>query len=940
MERFPDPAPGARSSVAQSVRGCDGVARVREHDHAEMPQTQPDPVLDQVARLAAARDIYLDFVGRQAALEPTDFDALCAARPDLADELRGLHEAPTAASLGADASKAAHIAQLLQPLDSARSRARRYQRGDEVGHGGMGAVYRVWDEELARSLAMKVLHGRSFGSESSHLYDERLRRFLREAQITAQLDHPGIVPVHELGLDASERPFFTMKLVQGIDLAKAFALAWNEAEGWNLTRAVNALLKVCEAMAFAHSRGVVHRDLKPANIMVGRFGEVFVMDWGIAHVGGASESVPGVAGAAARTSDDPASEAAEAALTAQGDVLGTAVYMAPEQARGELREIDARTDVYAIGSLLYHLLAKRQPFVDQASKSSTEVILLRLLTGPPESLATAAPDAPPELVSICDKAMAREKSQRYTSMQELAEDLRAYLELRVVRAHERGAWAELKKFVRRNKALTATSGAALVLLVGALSAISILQAKAKNDVEQRNVEVTKEKDRADKNALDAQAAARSALAEAAVSERVTTFLAGIFHDQRPTNQRARKITASELLDQAAAQIRSTLTEDPQVRERLLQAMAGAYASLEEFEPAEKLFFEARESMRARLGDTDATNVFWCRELGFLYLAWPRYDAALAQFRELQAVQTRLHGERDLGVFQARLLGARVLEAALRHAEADAELRAIQSEATAALGAAHPLLGEVAQVLATLHASAGDFDTALQILDAALAVERDDTPEVRSLRATLAELRGRVAADAMTPAQAEAALRQRLEQLSGSLPADDPVVLDALRELAANLNHQHRYDEALRLHQAVFEGRARAFGPASPSTLVASIDVATMHMSLAGVAAGDGNTDATARELAEAEALLLPALAGLRKATPDFNFDLSYALDVLAKLYAYQGRWSEALPLARERLAGLGTDDPQHADAEQLVERIESELVARDPSDTTRARDHK
>ena len=139
---------------------------------------------------------------------------------------------------------------------------------------------------------MKVVLGRGSASASGAAADpdsapvdpKTLSRFLEEAQVTGQLDHPGIVPVHELGLDAQGRAFFTMRLVRGKDLKEVFGLVHEKAEGWTVTRALNVLLRVCEAMAFAHAKGVIHRDLKPANIMVGRFGEVYVMDWGLARV--------------------------------------------------------------------------------------------------------------------------------------------------------------------------------------------------------------------------------------------------------------------------------------------------------------------------------------------------------------------------------------------------------------------------------------------------------------------------------------------------------------------------------------------------------------------------------------------------------------------------------------------------------------------------------
>ena len=175
---------------------------------------------------------------------------------------------------------------VIQRLATRSALFERYRVGDEIGHGGMGRVLRVRDEDLHRDLAMKVL--RTQGPEPLHRESphgsRHVARFLEEAQVTGQLDHPGIVPVHELGLDADGRVYFTMKLVEGRDLQAIFDLVFLEKEGWNETRALGVILKACEAIAYAHKKDVIHRDLKPANVMVGSFGEVYVMDWGLARV--------------------------------------------------------------------------------------------------------------------------------------------------------------------------------------------------------------------------------------------------------------------------------------------------------------------------------------------------------------------------------------------------------------------------------------------------------------------------------------------------------------------------------------------------------------------------------------------------------------------------------------------------------------------------------
>ncbi|MEE3182188.1 MAG: serine/threonine-protein kinase, partial [Planctomycetota bacterium] len=162
---------------------------------------------------------------------------------------------------------------------------KKYGVREEVGRGGMGKIVKIWDQELNRFLAMKLILDGTAGDP------ERVSRFVQEAQVMGQIDHPGIVPIHDFGVDSEGRVFFTMRLVKGQDFTEIIALGIEEKDGWNMSRLVGVLISVCQAVAFAHSRGIVHRDLKPANIMVGRFGEVYVMDWGLAKVKGRDEVV-------------------------------------------------------------------------------------------------------------------------------------------------------------------------------------------------------------------------------------------------------------------------------------------------------------------------------------------------------------------------------------------------------------------------------------------------------------------------------------------------------------------------------------------------------------------------------------------------------------------------------------------------------------------------
>ena len=336
--------------------------------------------------------------------------------------------------------------ELLRRLADHGLKQSRYKLEGEVARGGMGAILKVWDEDLRRHLAMKVILGKGASQSEGNtppVDSRQLARFLEEAQVTGQLDHPGIVPVHELGLDNDGRVYFTMKLVKGRDLKHIFDLVFEEKEGWNETRALGLILRACEAMAYAHAKGVIHRDLKPANIMVGNFGEVYVMDWGLARVLGRKDThdirlKPALLDVVAHASKTERREEREEApdsplITMDGDVMGTPAYMSPEQARGEIEKLSARSDVYSLGAMLYHLLARHMPYVEPGARVSNRTVLGMVLQGPPAPLHAIRKDVPAELVAICEKAMARDASQRYADTLELAKDLRAFLEHRVVR---------------------------------------------------------------------------------------------------------------------------------------------------------------------------------------------------------------------------------------------------------------------------------------------------------------------------------------------------------------------------------------------------------------------------------------------------------------------------------------------------------------------------
>jgi serine/threonine protein kinase len=318
-----------------------------------------------------------------------------------------------------------HLREVVEWPDLSETR---YELRRELDRGGMGVVYAAHDRELHREVALKVLATAVADADSA----TRLRR---EARIIAGLEHPGIVPVHDVGTLPDGRVFYAMKLVSGQRLD---ALVRDRPP---LTERLRVFLRVCEPVAFAHAHGVIHRDLKPENVMVGPFGEVLVMDWGVAKKLGPDED-----GERSPGGRSPA----VAGGTAHGTVVGTPAWMAPEQARGDVEHTDARADVYALGAILYFLLTGRAPgavggdvaeqatrtWVGYAGDRPMEVLPVRRLD----------PEVPRPLEAICRKALAAEPQGRYATAADLAGDIASFTSGSSVSAFPEGPWRRTLRF--------------------------------------------------------------------------------------------------------------------------------------------------------------------------------------------------------------------------------------------------------------------------------------------------------------------------------------------------------------------------------------------------------------------------------------------------------------------------------------------------------------
>jgi tetratricopeptide (TPR) repeat protein/tRNA A-37 threonylcarbamoyl transferase component Bud32 len=306
-----------------------------------------------------------------------------------------------------------------------------------LGKGGIGQVIVVNDRFLGRDVALKelLIEEKKMATEDLTARSSAVEaRFLREARVTGQLEHPAIVTVYELGRHRDGGSYYTMTRIKGSTLHDAIKLADTLEDRLKL---LSHFVDACNALAYAHSRNVVHRDVKPQNVMIGPFGETYVLDWGLARVKGRTDP---------RASDMRMAPDITGNML-RGAAIGTPAYMSPEQASGNLDSIDERSDVWGLGALLYEILTGRPPYNGQTPLE----VVAKILRDPVVSVRSRAPGVPPELATICERALQKDLNRRYPTASALKEDIEAYVSGRRVSAHTYSSWDLAVRFMRQNR---------------------------------------------------------------------------------------------------------------------------------------------------------------------------------------------------------------------------------------------------------------------------------------------------------------------------------------------------------------------------------------------------------------------------------------------------------------------------------------------------------
>jgi len=672
--------------------------------------------------------------------------------------------------------------------------------------GGLGAVSVALDAELNRHVALKQIQDR----HADH--DESRARFVLEAEITGGLEHPGIVPVYSLGHDAAGRPYYAMRFIQGDSLKRAierFHAPEADRDPGRRTlewqKLLRRFLDVCEAIAYAHSRGVLHRDLKPGNIMVGRYGETLVVDWGLAKLVGTPQD-----GAEATLRPASASGSSD---TLPGSAIGTPSYMSPEQAAGDLERLGPRSDVYSLGATLYALLAGQAPI----EGADIPTILDRVRRGevpPPRQVNAKVPAA---LDAICRKAMAWHPEDRYATSLELAADIEAWLADEPVSAWREPLSVRARRWVNRHQRLVSGGAATVLMGLVTLAALAVVITSTNRRLDLANTKLARANTDLEQANTDLALARAEAERERDQAEAVTEFLVSSFRSPDPTLD-GREITIAEVLDRAVEELKRREDLAPATEATILEAIGETYRGLglpsraiEAHEAAERLRLKAQgaghpDTLRSR------------RLLAVALTLAGRLDEAIAMLEPtIEAQRHRLGAGHPDTLSSWQVLGLAYQEAG-RLIEAIAILDRTAEALRERLGDDHPDTLSAQQNLAVTLKAAGRMEEAIPLYERTLATARDrfgdDHPDVLLLRNDLA-----VAYSNAGRVDESLTLQQRiLEAQRTALGEEHPSTLTSGHNLAVALGNAGRLEEAIPLMERTWEARRAVLGDDHPATL--------------------------------------------------------------------------------------------------------------------------
>jgi tetratricopeptide (TPR) repeat protein/tRNA A-37 threonylcarbamoyl transferase component Bud32 len=709
----------------------------------------------------------------------------------------------------------------------------RYRILRVLGQGGMGVVYEAEQQSPRRAVALKVI-------KPGFATAELLRRFEQESKALARLQHPGIAQIHEAGTTNTgmgPQPYFAMELIRGDSL-----LQYAEARHLNSRDRLALMVKICEAVQHAHERGLIHRDLKPSNILVDSAGQPKILDFGVA-----------------RATD---ADAQATRVTDLGQLVGTLAYMSPEQAAGNIAEVDARTDVYALGLILYQLLAGRFPYWIDQGKLHEAVRTIQEEN--PIRLSSVDRRYRGDVETIVAKSLEKDKARRYSSPAELAADIKRYLQDEPIMARPPSARYQIGKLARRHKALVSGIAAVLVVLVGGLIASTWEAARARRAEQAALRErdrataaqhaATRERDRAlnaeqtaTKERNRAVTETQRADTEAATAEAVNDFLQNDLLAQVSVNVQARPGTKPDpdlkvrtALDRAATRINGKFENRPLVEASIRHTIAKAYQDLGLFPDAQRHLERAIELRRRVLGEEHPLTLTAMYSLGELYSR--KLDYALSEpfLTRLLEVQKRVLGAEHPETLKTMDELATAYDARGKHAQAARLCTTVLTVRRRVLGEEHPATLNTMNTLAVVYLGQAKF------------------------------------------AQAESQLVKLVEIERWVLGEEHPDALDAMGNLGAAYLSEGKYALAEPVLTKVFEIKRRVLGAEHPDALLTMNSLAVLYFN-------QGKND-------QAESILAKLLEISRRIHGEENHGTLQIMHNLGALYTHEGKYHEAQSL--------------------------------------------
>ncbi len=659
-----------------------------------------------------------------------------------------------------------------------------------IGAGGMGAVYEAVQERPHRKVALKVLR-RGLASGSA------LKRFEHEAQVLGRLHHPGIAQIFEAGTfrlevdgSTSELPYFAMELIPDARPLTEYV----RAKKPRTRERLELFARICDAVHHGHQKGVIHRDLKPANILIDASGQPKVIDFGVARATDRDVAITTI-------------------RTDVGQLIGTLQYMSPEQCAADPDDVDIRSDVYALGVVLYEVLCGRPPYA--IAKLAVHEALRVIREETPTRPSTVVRALRGDVETITLKALEKERERRYPSAAELAQDLRRYLSDEPIAARPASATYRLTKFARRHRALVAGVAATFLALVGGIVATSIQTVKAtkaRHDAEmlaltEKELRATAEleKSRADLARTQAEEKEREARRQAAIAEDVNKFLnEDLLGAIDPEFARGREVTVREVVERAAERIEGRFEKEPLVEAGVHATLGRVFHKLGRYEEAETHVRRLVELTRAALGEDDPDTLDALDLLGSVLQSRSRYDEAERLLLDVLERRRRLLGAEDVATLYTVHHLANTYVAQGRFREAEELLTPLRERVVRDLGPDHELTISVQQSVASLLAEKNELEAAVdikrQVLDALRRKHGPDDPRTfnaaNNLGGTLAGLH--------EYEEAEAILRDLAPSMTRVLGADHEHTLNARNSHAWVLLESGRFAEALPHYERLVE----------------------------------------------------------------------------------------------------------------------------------------